>query len=186
EPGDYTVDIEQIVTAAADNPYTVVFWLEGHDSSVGLRAIDVAPGDAVNPVSEAWWDEQFDKTLDNWITENVSAQLDAGMLTLQVADEAIGFGKVESVPVPIELAEASILRIAISQVDANTAYSVQLQEQFGAHDSFVLLSDVITSFSPELDLGDFVSGVGPNTYRIVIWISGVGSIKFDRVSLTAR
>jgi hypothetical protein len=31
-----------------------------------------------------------------------------------------------------------------------------------------------------------VSGVGPNTYRIVIWISGVGSIKFDRVSLTAR
>jgi hypothetical protein len=186
EPGDYTVDLEQIVTAAADNPYTLVFWLEGHDASVGLQAIDIVTGDAVAPVNDAWWDEQFDKTLKNWITENATLQVDAGTLTLQIADEAIGFGKVESASVSIDIGEAPMLGLAVSQVDPDTAYSLQLQEQFGEYASFVLLSDVITSISPELDLSNFVSAVGPNPYRIVIWISGVGSIKFDRVSLTAR
>jgi hypothetical protein len=186
EPGDYTVDLEQIVTAAADNPYTLVFWLEGHDASVGLQAIDIVTGDAVAPVNDAWWDEQFDKTLENWITENATLQVDAGTLTLQIADEAIGFGKVESASVSIDIGEAPMLGLAVSQVDPDTAYSLQLQEQFGEYASFVLLSDVITSISPELDLSNFVSAVGPNPYRIVIWISGVGSIKFDRVSLTAR
>jgi hypothetical protein len=192
QPGVYTVDLEQIVASAVDNPFTLVFWLEGPDASVEFRSIEIATGDpvapatgdAVDPANDALWDEQFDKTLENWITENATVQLDAGTLTLQVADKAIGFGKVESVP--IEIGEAPMLRIAVNQVDADTAYTVQLQEQFGEYDSFDLLSGVTTSISPELDLSDFVSAVGPNTYRIVIWIIGVGSIKLDNMSLSAQ
>jgi hypothetical protein len=186
EPGLYSVEIAQLVGSVADQPYAVVMWLEGVGAAVEFDVVEMRAEEAVGMGGDGPWSETFDTEPEGWMPENSDMYLEDGVMVLFVADQTVGYGKIETAPLLIDVEATPILEIETVGVEAETAFSVQLQEQSGAYATIDLLTDIIAPTLLRLDLSEYVAPRGANPYRLVFWVSGKGSVALDEVSLRTQ
>jgi hypothetical protein len=186
EPGVYSVEIEQLVGSVADHPYAVVLWLEGVGAAVELEVVEMRAEEAVGTGRGGPWSETFDAKPEGWMPDNSSMRVEDGVMALFVADQTVGYGKIETAPLLIDVEATPILQIETVNVEVETAYSIQLQEQSGAYATIDLRADISAPALLRLDLREYVTARGTNAYRLVFWVSGKGSVAFDAVSLRTQ
>jgi hypothetical protein len=195
--GSYAIDLNSVIGLNATSPFLVVLWLEGPGASVDLRSIGMsatgwyvgsaptdvtaAPEIAAEPTSV--WEETFDSELDGWIVDGVDVRIEDGVLVATVVDGSVGYGKLETIPLTIDLDVAPILELDIAGLDELTAYSVQLQEQFDAFGAIDVERDIVAPTVEEFDLRDSVTDPSGGPYRIVFWVSGTGSVRIDAATM---
>jgi hypothetical protein len=183
DPGDYSVGIDQLVGSASDDPYAVVLWLEGVGASVGFQMIEIGSAGRVGTGPGAFWHETFDAEPEGWLADNAFMRVEDGALAFLVADRDIGYGKVETAPLLIDVGATPMLEIDVVGVDAETSFSIQLQEQSGAYAAIDVRNDIVAPAVLRLDLREYVTTRGENPYRLVFWVSGRGSLTVDDVTV---
>ncbi len=185
DSGDYALDVAKIVDATDPNPYVLAMWLEGPQAqavfdSVYLESeVDVAPPQVIS------WEERFDDDLDLWPVDNLNVTLAQSNVAITVADQDIGYGKIESTPFLIDIAQTPILTIDITQIQSGTAFSLTIQEQYDDYTAIDLRRDVIGTEPFEVDLREFVDVSGAHPYRLIIWVSGTGMVQLDTISVSS-
>jgi hypothetical protein len=184
DPGEYSVEINQLVGMVADNPYAMVLWLEGTGASVEFQFIEIRAGGSVGAEPSGSWRETFDSELEGWIPDNSTVKLEDGVLVLFVADQSVGYGKIETAPILVDVEVTPILEVDAVGIDAETSYSIQLQEQSGGYAAIELHDHIIAPSVLRLDLREYVTAQGSNPYRLVFWVSGRGSVRFNGVTLS--
>ncbi len=186
DPANYALDLSALLTDDQANPYIVVLWLEGTQATVTFDAIQLesaAAGEQAATTAVAW-QEQFDATIASWPSDNLTAEVTNGQVAIGVTDATIGYGKIETPPFVVDLATAATLTLDVAALDPATAFTVQIQEQFGDYTPIDLQTDVTAATPLEIDLSPFAGTEGANPYRVVIWVSGAGTLTLDAITLS--
>ncbi len=185
EPARYTIDLVELLGTSTPNPYTIVMWLEGEQAQVTFDEISLESVIADQTALTVAWQEDFDANVERWPIDNLTAVANEGVLNITVSDSSIGFGKLETTPLLIDIDQTPILTLDIASLEIETAFTLQIQEQFDSYTAFDLRSDVVTSDTIQVDLRKFVSTTDANPYRIVWWVSGNGALSLESVSISA-
>ncbi|MDH3538831.1 MAG: hypothetical protein OEP52_02450 [Acidimicrobiia bacterium] len=186
DAGKYAVEVNEVSGSTASNRYTIVLWLEGIGARVDFTSIQMTSSGRVGTDGGVAFEETFDAGIEGWILDNVTAETNDGELTARVTDQGVGYGKFETIPLMISIGATPILEVDVTGLDARTAYSVQLQEQFGAYAAIDLRTEVTASSALQLDLREYVNDQGTNPYRLVFWVSGSGILTLDGMTLRAE
>ena len=137
--------------------------------------------------AETAWEDNFDPIKTTWVQTSATwTDLEGSAAKLTESDVNLTYGFAQSEEITIDVSKYRELLVAVTAVDTNTFYTVQIQEVGGAEASANAISFMGLPGTQVVDIASLMGWSGTKTFVINIWIDGNSKgVTFDTLQIRA-